>query len=57
VGEHVSVAVTERVARVTLERPEAFNALDLGLARCMAQPDGAEGLRAFVEKRPPRYDR
>lgn len=26
-----------------------------GLARCVAHPDGAEGLRAFVEKRAPRY--
>jgi 2-(1,2-epoxy-1,2-dihydrophenyl)acetyl-CoA isomerase len=28
-----------------------------GLVRCVAHPDGAEGLRAFVEKRPPRYNR
>lgn len=27
-----------------------------GLVRCVAHPDGAEGMRAFLEKRPPRYN-
>jgi enoyl-CoA hydratase/carnithine racemase len=57
----VDLDVADGVATVTLSRPERGNAIEhLGveadsIARMAATADGREGVRAFVERRPPRF--
>jgi enoyl-CoA hydratase/carnithine racemase len=42
------------IVEVLFNRPEAFNAFDLNM--CAAHPDGQEGLKAFSEKRKPKFN-
>ena len=56
-------ATAEGISTITLNRPKALNALDrsltLGLREAVfaAEPDFAEGIRAFLEKRKPQWRR
>lgn len=51
--------VQDRVARICLSRPDAANAFNASMASELAAAvksrDGEEGIRAFVERRPPLF--
>lgn len=57
-GPRMALANAKRLARDSLDRSlsEQLQAEALSFARCAATPDFVEGIRAFLEKRPARFD-
>ena len=57
-GPRVALANAKRLARASLDRSlsEQLQAEAVSFARCAATADFAEGIRAFLEKRPARFE-
>ena len=53
-----SLATAKRLARESLDRSlaEQLQAEAVSFAQCAATPDFVEGIRAFLEKRPARFE-
>jgi 2-(1,2-epoxy-1,2-dihydrophenyl)acetyl-CoA isomerase len=58
-GPHAALRNVKRLLRDSLERPLAvqLEAEARSFAQCAATPDFAEGIDAFLAKRPPRFAR
>ena len=58
-GPRLALRNAKRLARDSLDRSlsEQLQAEAVSFARCAATPDFVEGIRAFLDKRPPRFER
>ncbi|HET9046531.1 MAG TPA: enoyl-CoA hydratase-related protein [Casimicrobiaceae bacterium] len=57
-GPRMAIANAKRLARESLDRSlsEQLQAEAVSFARCVATPDFPEGIRAFLEKRPAKFE-